>query len=101
MLALRAGLHRIQTALNGEIDRLVVADLEMQEVVMLDGAPVAAEQSIGANEVDGAGDPTAVALGHHQEHVLAHALADLREELPREVRPAPFARAGLHVEREE
>ena len=54
-----------------------------------------------ADEIDGAGDPAAVAFGHHQQHVAAHALADQREEFSGQIRPAPFARAGLHVEREE
>ena len=68
---------------------------------MLDRAPVAAEQRVGADEIDGAGDPAAVALGHHQQHVLGHGLADQRKERAGEIRPAPFARAGLHVEFEE
>src|ERR1700722_17552096 len=55
VFSLRARLDRLQAALNGEIDRLVIADLEMQERMMLDRAPVAAEQRIGADEIDGAG----------------------------------------------
>ena len=68
---------------------------------MLDGAPVAAEQRVGADKVDGTRDPAAVALRHHQQHVLAHGLADLCEEAARQIGAAPFARAGLHVEGEE
>src|ERR1700674_5388486 len=34
VLALRAGLHRPQAALNRKIDRLIIADLEMQERVV-------------------------------------------------------------------
>src|SRR5215470_1115793 len=98
VLTLCAGFDSCKPALNREIDCLIIANLEMQEVVMLDGAPVAAEQRVGADEVDGAGDPAAVALGHHEQHVLAHGLADLREEGSREVWAAPFARTGLHVE---
>ena len=41
------------------------------------------------------------ALGHHQHDLVGHALADQRVELAGEVGPAPFARAGLHVELEE
>src|SRR5665647_1370705 len=36
VLALRAGLDRLQAALNCKIDRLIVADLEMQERVVFD-----------------------------------------------------------------
>ena len=68
---------------------------------MLDRAPVAAEQRIGADEIDRAGDPAAGPLGHHQQDAVAHALADQREERAREIGPAPFARAGVHVEGEE
>src|SRR5689334_12146843 len=101
MLALRTGLDDLQPVLDREIDRLIVADLEMQERMMLDRAPVAAEQGVGADEVDRARDPSAVTLGHDKENVLAHALADQRKELAREIRPAPSARTGLHVETEE
>src|ERR1043165_4453577 len=53
VLALRAGLDPAQAALDGKVDRLIVADLEMQERVVLDGAPVAAEQGVRADTVDG------------------------------------------------
>src|SRR3954471_20924818 len=91
VLALRAGFDIRQTAFDGEVDRLVIADLEMQEGMMLDRTPVAAEQRVRADEVDRARDPAIVATGHHQEHVLAHGLADQRKEFPRQIRPAPFA----------
>src|ERR1700732_3973740 len=68
VLALRAGLDRFEAALDGEIDRLVVADLEMQKRVMLDRAPVAAEQRVRSDEVDGAGDPAIGGPGHYQQH---------------------------------
>ena len=48
VLALRAGLHDLQATLDREIDRLIVADLEMQERMMLDRAPVAAEQRVAS-----------------------------------------------------
>src|SRR5258708_3475099 len=56
MLALGAGFHRFQAALDGKVDRLVIADLEMQERMVLDRAPVAAEQRVRSDEIDGAGD---------------------------------------------
>src|SRR6266403_994634 len=40
VLALRAGFDRLQSALDREIDRLIIAHLEMQERVMLDRTPV-------------------------------------------------------------
>ena len=101
VLALRAGLDHLQPLGDREVDRLVVADLEMQEGVVLDAAPVAAVKRVRADEVDRAGDVAAVALGHDQQHVVGHALADQREEFAVEVGPAPFAAAGVHVEGEE
>ena len=101
VLALRAGLDPRELVLDREIDRLIVAQLEMQERVVLDRAPVAAVERVAADEVDRARDVAPGALRHHQQHLVAHGLADQRIELAREIRPAPFARAGLHVEREE
>src|SRR5690242_8925117 len=66
VLALRAGFDDLKLALDREIDGLVVANLEMQEVVVLDRTPVAAEQRVRADEIDRARDPAAIALGHHQ-----------------------------------
>ena len=101
VLALGACLDAGELVVNRELDGLVVADLEMQELVVLDGAPVAAVERLGADEIDGAGDPFAGALGHHQQDAVGHGRADDREELARQIGPAPFARAGVHVEREE
>ena len=39
VLALGAGLDALEPALDGEVDRLVIADLEMQEGMLLDAAP--------------------------------------------------------------
>src|SRR6266704_773775 len=75
--------------------------LEMQERVVLDRAPMASIERMGADEIDRAGDETSGPSGHDQENAIGHRLADERIELPGQIRPAPFARAGLHVEGEE
>src|ERR1700722_10794593 len=98
VLALRPGLDGFQAARNRKIDRLIIADLEMQERMMLDRTPVAAEQRVAADEIDGARDVAASALRHHEQDAFGHRLADEGEELARQVRPSPFARARLHVE---
>src|SRR4051794_15450537 len=98
MFALGSGFDGLQSTADCEIDGLIVADLEMQERMMLDGAPVTAEQRIRADEVDGARDPAAVALGHDQGDVPAHGFADQRIECAGQVWPAPLPRARLHVE---
>ena len=46
VLALRAGLDALELVLDREVDGLIVAELEMQERVVLDRAPVAAEQRV-------------------------------------------------------
>ena len=46
VLALGAGLDPLELPGDGEIDGLVVAELEMQERVVLDGPPMAAEQRV-------------------------------------------------------
>ncbi len=101
VLALGAGLDALELVLDGVFDGLIVAELEVQERVVLGRAPVASEQRVRAAKVDGARDEASGALGHHQHDVLRHPFADQRIELPREIGPAPFARAGLHVELEE
>src|SRR3569833_391454 len=98
VLALRAGFDDLEAVLDREVDRLIVADLEMQERVVLDRTPVAAEQRIAADEVDRACDPPALTLGHYEQHVLGHAVPDQRKEFAVQIGPAPFARAGLHIE---
>src|SRR5262245_30512340 len=90
-----AGLDPLKLAVDRELHGLVVADLEVQKGVMLEAAPVAAEQRVGADEIDRAGDVAAVALRHYQQDLVAHLLADDRVERAREIRPAPFARAGV------
>ena len=48
VLALRAGLDPRELVLDRVFDRLIVAQLEMQERVMLDRAPVAAVQRVAS-----------------------------------------------------
>src|SRR3954454_10988098 len=56
VLALRAGFHPLKATLYRDLHCLIVADLEMQERMVLDGAPVAAEQGLRADEIDRAGN---------------------------------------------
>src|SRR5215467_1835068 len=100
MLAAGAGLDAEKLVLDRIVDRLVVADLEMQERVVLNRAPVPAVERIRADEIDGAGDPAAVAFSHHQQDAVRHLLADHRIERAREIGPSPLARSGFHVELE-
>ena len=98
VLPLRPGLDPLQPARQGKIDGLMIADLEMQEGVVLDAAPVPAVERLAADEIDRAGDIAPLAFRHDQQDVVGHALADQRIEGPRQIGPSPFAAAGVHVE---
>src|SRR5271165_4004976 len=101
VLTLGSGLYARQPVLNGILDGLVIAELEMQERVVLNGPPMTAEQRVGTDEIDCAGNPPLGALGHYQKDAVAHLLADQRIERAREIGATPLAGSGLHVEFEE
>ena len=65
--------------------------------MVLDGAPVAAVEAITADQVERSRDVAALPLSHDEQTPVPHDLAEQREESPVEVRPAPLARAGVHV----
>src|SRR5262249_42234814 len=46
VLALGAGFHPVELAVNREVDRLVIAQLEVQERVVLDRPPMAAVERV-------------------------------------------------------
>src|ERR671916_744728 len=52
VLPLRAGLEELETPLDGELYRLVVAELEVQVAHLFNGAPVAAEERLAFEEVE-------------------------------------------------
>ena len=54
--ALRTGLDALQSAGDRELDRLVIAALEMKEFVIAVAAPIAAVDRILAEQVERAGD---------------------------------------------
>jgi hypothetical protein len=86
---------------DGEIDGLIIAQLEMQAGVILDAAPVAAVKRLAPDEVQRARHRLPVAFGQHQKHVVAQRLLRDVEEGPREIGRAPFPRAGVLVEHPE
>src|SRR5690554_460150 len=73
----------------------------MEARVMLDGTPVAAVEAVAADEVQCAGDVASLPPDHHEQTAVGHGFAEQREESAVEIRPAPLARAGVHVEVEE
>src|SRR3990167_4098538 len=98
VLALRAGLHPGESALDREFDRLMVADLEMQERAILDPSPIAPIERVAADEVERAGDRASVGFSDDHHDFRRHRFGDLREERARQIGPPPFSPAGLLVE---
>src|SRR5262245_65066013 len=99
--ALRDGFTPRELPLDGEFDRLVVADFEMEEGVVLDAAPVTAVERILADEIERARDIAVRALGEDEHHALGHACSEQAEALPGQIGRAPFARTRIHVEGKE
>ena len=56
MLPLRTRLHAFQSVVDRPFDRLIVAELEMQERRFVDRAPIASVERVRANEVERSGD---------------------------------------------
>ena len=56
MLAAGAAFERAEAPLDAVADRVVEADVEVQEGVLLEGAPVASEEAVLRGDVEGAGD---------------------------------------------
>src|ERR1043165_9318716 len=73
----------------------------MQKGDELARAPIAAEQYALAQKVQRPSNTTPGAFRQNEYDLLTHAFAHVREERAREVRPAPFSAAGVHVEGEE
>ena len=97
VLPLRARLHARQTPRNGGVDRLIIAELEMQERDVFGTAPVSTIKRVGANQVERPGNGHAVAIGEHQQYFVAHPLRQQREESARQIRSPPFAVAGVLI----
>jgi len=70
----------------------------MQEIMVLACPPIAPVKRLGSDKIQGPGNDAPLAPRQDEQHMRPHALADQAEELPRQVRRAPFARTGLHVE---
>src|SRR5438270_8426370 len=81
-----------------ELDRTVIAALEMEEAVLAVGAPIAAVDRVTAEDVESAGDVVAATLCHDQHDLIGHALADQREEAPVQIGRAPLPVGGREIE---
>ena len=89
VLAAGAGLEALHAALDRVIDRGVIADVEMQELEFLEGAPVTAVEDAGLFEIEGSGDQFRPAISADEAEIALEVIAHQVEELAREVLPAP------------
>ena len=87
-----------EAAFDGGVDRLVIAQLEMEIGHVLGAAPIAAVKRVRADEVERAGDRAPIAEREDQQDPVGHPLPDHREEGAGEVRAAPFAGPGVLIE---
>ncbi len=101
MAALRARFNAGKAGGNGIVYRPIVAQLEVQAVMVFDGTPVSAIKSVTPDEVQGARDVAAIAFGHDKKDVPGHGFANEREEITGEIRRTPLAAAGVEIEVEE
>src|SRR5262249_40815312 len=86
-----------QFQLNSKLDGLIIAKLEMQERHVGDPPPIPAVERLAANQIQRRCDRAALRFGDEQHALLAHALAQEREELAVKVGRAPFPRAGVLI----
>ena len=77
MLALGAGLDTRQAMRDGVINGLIIANLKVQERVVLNRAPIAPIKTVAADKIERPGDVAAIALGENQQASIGHTLAEL------------------------
>ena len=80
MPTLGAGFDSFQPIGDRIVDSLVVADLEMQEAMIFDAAPITTKKRIAAYEVQCACDRAALAPGHDQQRSAGHGIAYVAEK---------------------
>src|SRR5262245_49172906 len=97
VLALRASLEDADAALDAELERLVVARLEMQKRNVWGAAPVAAVQHHLRKDVQCAREELAVELDQHHQDMLGERLAEAPEELEIEVGGGVMSAVGAVV----
>src|SRR5215211_1444283 len=100
VLALRAGLEELEAPLDGELDPLVVAELEVQISPRFDGAPVAPVERASLEEKQSARDrtPRRLVAREDEEDAVTHRPEDLGEERAGEVRESPLPVVRREVE---
>src|ERR1700712_4308069 len=67
------------------VDCLVVTQLEMQERLVDERAPIAPVERVATDEIERAGDRHALGISQDEQDLLTHPLTDQRESLARQV----------------
>src|SRR5262249_6555995 len=101
VLALGAGFDPLEFIRDRVFDRLVVAELEMEERMVLDRSPISAVKRLATDKIDSPGNPAPCAARRHKQDAIAHLVANDGKKIAREIGPPPFARAGFHIESKE
>ena len=97
VLALRSALEALEPVRDRELDRLVIAGLEMKQRHVLDRAPVPSVESAAGNEVERRGDGAPAALSQDHQRMLGQRIAQAQEEFPVQVRRRAVGRVGAPV----
>ncbi|EAU65037.1 hypothetical protein STIAU_3175 [Stigmatella aurantiaca DW4/3-1] len=98
VLAARAGLEHLAARADALLHRVVQADVEVQEGVLLEAAPVPPVEPLRRHHVEGPGHHLAPAHRLHHLHGLGHGAEDAGEEVRGELHLAPgvaLARGGV------
>src|SRR5262249_10912162 len=101
VLAPGASFDPLEVIRNRVFDRLVVAELEMEERMVLDRSPISAVKRLATDEIDSPGNPTPCAARRHKQDAIADLVANDGKKIAREIGPPPFARTGFHIESKE
>ena len=96
--ALRSGLDPLQAARDRNVDRLIIAQFEVQERPLDQRAPIAAIERVRPGEVERPGHRLPVEIGEDQHHAVPHPLPEQGEGFARQIGLAPLARACILIE---
>ena len=99
VFALRPRFDPLQPVGDGPIDRLIVAQFEMQAGIGLDTAPIPAKQRIPPDKVQSPRYSARTVKGQTQQRIAAHRVVQLIKKGAGQVGRAPFAAAGKRAMR--
>src|SRR6185312_7319095 len=99
--ALCAALEALEASLDAEVDRLVVARLEVQSRNVIARSPIAAPECALVDQVERGAKALAVAIADHEQHTPGQRSGDRVEEVERKIRRGMVRVIGAFVTLEE